>query len=508
MTLTTTARSAWARTAVLALLCGTALTVVGGPAVAAPNATISGRVTTSGGAGIDGVLVRVRHPNYAVAGMDYTDLTGAYSVPGLEPGNYLVETDTTPVGDAYAREYYPDALTITDAVAVPVAGLATAVVDFQLDLAAQLCAQVQDGFGAVALGAGMSAERVDGRLGTGFWVDGEGRACYRGMPPGQWRLMFHGAGYVTEYYDDAATSAGATIVSAAPGQVIALSVTLAWTSGIDGTVTGPGGEPVAGVVVVARAGGDTASAVTAADGTYRLPLPAGAYEVSFTPDDESLEMEWYDDAMTASAADPVTVVANQYTSGVDAQLSGQLVFSDVQPGSVFYDDISWLVDERITLGYPDGTFRRSLPVTREAMAAFLHRMAGGGPSAVPGAPPSFGDVTTGNPFHDDVAWLAQEGITTGWPDGTFRPSLSVERQAMAAFLYRFAGEPEFTAPSVSPFVDVRPGDPFYREICWLAAEGVSTGTATPSGAYFKPSAPVERQAMAAFLHRLWTNVLL
>gem|GEM_PF-3650477 len=32
---------------------------------------------------------------------------------------------------------------------------------------------------------------------------------------------------------------------------------------------------------------------------------------------------------------------------------------------------------------------------------------------------------------------ASTGITTGWPDHTFRPTARVERQAMAAFLMRF-----------------------------------------------------------------------
>ena len=32
--------------------------------------------------------------------------------------------------------------------------------------------------------------------------------------------------------------------------------------------------------------------------------------------------------------------------------------------------------------------------------------------------------------------MADQGITTGWPDGTFRPGEATSREAMAAFLYR------------------------------------------------------------------------
>ena len=51
----------------------------------------------------------------------------------------------------------------------------------------------------------------------------------------------------------------------------------------------------------------------------------------------------------------------------------------------------------------------------------------------------FKDVPADYPFVNDINWLAQRRITTGYPDGTFRPNGSVERGAMAAFFYRFAG---------------------------------------------------------------------
>ena len=88
--------------------------------------------------------------------------------------------------------------------------------------------------------------------------------------------------------------------------------------------------------------------------------------------------------------------------------------------------------------------------------------------------------------------------TAGWPDGTFRPHDAIERQAMAAFLYRAAGEPNVQLPKQSPFTDVNPNDPFYKEIVWLKQQGITAGW--PDGT-FRPHDAIERQAMAAFLHR-------
>jgi len=124
----------------------------------------------------------------------------------------------------------------------------------------------------------------------------------------------------------------------------------------------------------------------------------------------------------------------------------------------------------------------------------------------------FVDVRSGHQFYREISWLAGRGITTGWvlPDTTreFRPAGLVNRDAMAAFLYRAAGSPSFVAPDVSPFIDVRVEDQFYREIAWLAHTGVSTGWSTPAGAEFRPLAPVARDAMAAFLFRYFDRVLM
>jgi hypothetical protein len=116
----------------------------------------------------------------------------------------------------------------------------------------------------------------------------------------------------------------------------------------------------------------------------------------------------------------------------------------------------------------------------------------------PTKPPSFSDVPADSIFHREISWLAAQGITTGYDDGTFRPIQPVNRDAMAAFLYRLAGEPPFTAPAESPFSDVATDNPFYDEITWLAAQGITTGY---DDGTFRPVQPVNRDAMAAFLYR-------
>ena len=51
----------------------------------------------------------------------------------------------------------------------------------------------------------------------------------------------------------------------------------------------------------------------------------------------------------------------------------RLRFSDVAPDHEFAGEIDWLADVGIITGFPDGTFRPMEPITRQAAAAWLER---------------------------------------------------------------------------------------------------------------------------------------
>lgn len=170
-------------------------------------------------------------------------------------------------------------------------------------------------------------------------------------------------------------------------------------------------------------------------------------------------------------------------------------FADVAAGNAFRGDIAWLSATGITTGYADGRFDPAGFVTRDAMAAFLYRFAGS-PSYTPPAASPFKDVAVSSPFYKEIAWVAASGVAAGYEDGTFRPGSRVTRAAMAAFLYRLAGNPG--APRAATMQDT--GCSEHRTaISWLAGVGITTGYADGS---YRPEAAVERQALAAFLHRM------
>lgn len=219
-----------------------------------------------------------------------------------------------------------------------------------------------------------------------------------------------------------------------------------------------------------------------------------------------------DDQGAESLVDEVLVMAgDRCADGRDDDLDGRIdtddpdcdaltSFLDVTAAHPFAADIGWLLAQGITTGDVDETFGPTRPLTRGALAAWLHRAAGspgGDPPACTEAP--FPDVPVDHPFCGAIAWMVGAGLTGGFADGTFRPAATITRQTLGAFLYRQAGSPDGAPPAcpVSPFTDVPVGHPFCGEIAWLVGAGIAAGY--PDGS-FGPTRVVSRQVAAAFLH--------
>lgn len=110
------------------------------------------------------------------------------------------------------------------------------------------------------------------------------------------------------------------------------------------------------------------------------------------------------------------------------------LFTDIA-GTVHRADINRLATAGITSGCTTATFCPERVVTRAEMASFLARALG----LTGSAPDAFTD--DGGSIHEhNINLIAQAGITTGCTPTTFCPDASVTREQMAAFLHRaFAG---------------------------------------------------------------------
>jgi uncharacterized protein YkwD len=170
-------------------------------------------------------------------------------------------------------------------------------------------------------------------------------------------------------------------------------------------------------------------------------------------------------------------------------------FSDVCMANPFFAAIEWMSDSGISTGFSNGTYRPMDVVTRQSMSAFMFRLAGSPGGSFPN--PGFRDVPANHRFAREIFWMASTGTTTGYEDGTFRPQGHVSREAMSAFMYRFADAE--SSSTATGFRDVPSTHAFADEIAWMADAGITTGY--EDGTY-RPGSPVTRQAMSAFMQRL------
>jgi Carboxypeptidase regulatory-like domain len=131
-----------------------------------------------------------------------------------------------------------------------------------------------------------------------------------------------------EWYPDASTSTGATLVSVSSSAVTTISgTTLAEDGSISGVVTKAGSSPLGGVCVAAigtaASSGPVYSVTSGTSGGYSIgDLPAGQYRVEFTSGcgATGYKTQWWKDKATGSAATIVTVTAGTATTGIGAVL--------------------------------------------------------------------------------------------------------------------------------------------------------------------------------------------
>ena len=242
-------------------------------------------------------------------------------------------------------------------------------------------------------------------------------------------------------------------------------------------------------------GQETAIVWSASTGAHALNAQGAIYKYWSTRV-SSLGYPTADETKNADGSITMT-----FSSGVQLRWTAQkgvqqIGFRDIA-GNLFESQIKWIAERGITTGFSDGTYRPQENIQRAAMAAYFYRLAGSPAYTAPAVSP-FKDVKTTDQFYKEIAWFEEKGITTGFEDGTFRPGESVNRDAMAAFFYRYAGSPKYSAPAKSPFTDIKAGDQFYKEIAWLANSGITTGYGDGT---FRPVEAIHRDAMAAFVYR-------
>ena len=177
----------------------------------------------------------------------------------------------------------------------------------------------------------------------------------------------------------------------------------------------------------------------------------------------------------------------------------KLPFTDVSEDDWFYADAAYLYEKGVMKGTADETFAPSRSVTRGQLAAALYRMAGE-PAVT--AKAAFTDVPADYWCAAAITWAAENGVVTGYGDGGFRPADAVQRQELAAMLFRFAVYQGMSAvtlqESLAPFADKDAVAAYaVPAMNWAVGQGILQ---SKDGSLL-PQAPVDRAQLAAMLRR-------
>lgn len=172
------------------------------------------------------------------------------------------------------------------------------------------------------------------------------------------------------------------------------------------------------------------------------------------------------------------------------------LFNDVPNNHTYKTEIQYLVNQGLISGYSDGTFKPNSNLTRAHAAILIARALKLNLSNV--TDPRLTDVQTSHPYYREIAAIVNAGIMGGF-DGKFNPSGELTRVQMAKILveaYKLEGT------SAKTFTDLPNTHWGFNYVSTLAANNVTSGY--PDGT-FGISGKVTRQHFSAFLYRILTK---
>ena len=173
--------------------------------------------------------------------------------------------------------------------------------------------------------------------------------------------------------------------------------------------------------------------------------------------------------------DYVPMLGHHFENGVCTRCGKENPFTDINAEGrhkPFTDAILWAAEQGITTGYGDGVFAPDKDCSRAQVVTFLWRAAGS-PEPESSVNP-FDDVneTDQRPYYKAILWAVEQGITNGLTATEFSPNGTCTRAQFVTFLWRYMDKPANSG--VNPFTDVAENS-YYDAILWAAESGVTTG---------------------------------
>jgi len=114
---------------------------------------------------------------------------------------------------------------------------------------------------------------------------------------------------------------------------------------------------------------------------------------------------------------------------------GSTPFTDVRPSDWFYDAVRYVFTQDIMRGTSETAFSPNDTLTRAMVATILYRMAGEPHTSFR---PLFNDVPAGQWFSLSITWANDTEVVQGIGGGNFAPHNPLTREQLAAMMHRYA----------------------------------------------------------------------
>ena len=196
-----------------------------------------------------------------------------------------------------------------------------------------------------------------------------------------------------------------------------------------------------------------------------------------------------------SVADPddMTLTIPLHGSATVEIVDNSKRFRDVKDDDWYADAVAFATAHQLFSGTSDTTFSPDTTMTRGMLAVVLHNLDNNPESTFKG---EFPDVKRGQWYETAVYWAAENGIVSGYSDGSFGGGDIVTREQLAVMLWNYSGCPE-SDYDLSRFNDHEQISGYARQACaWAAERGILNGI---GGGAFGPKGQATRAQVAQML---------
>lgn len=179
-------------------------------------------------------------------------------------------------------------------------------------------------------------------------------------------------------------------------------------------------------------------------------------------------------------------------------------FKDVNTDMWHYKFVDYVVEKGLMQGVTDDMFAPDITTTRAMIVTVLHRLEG--TPSTGGASP-FYDVADGQWYTNAVIWANANGIVEGYGNGKFGPNDNITREQLAAIMHRYAsfkGYDIAKTADLSVYTDVANISSWAIDsVKWAYANDLLTGR---SATMLVPTGNATRAEVATIFMRFIENI--